>query len=394
MSDILLFITAAASVAAVISVTFIGWKMTTQSKETADPRMKAELENMTKEVGQLEEALDKERSERNVLQGKNKQLFAEHTKLEAKHESVLMENDALKKKVTEHDAEARRREREQETKLTELTNAKHSFEEERARVIREDEVRRSLEEKEHDRMWAEHEQSVISLLTDLCKKPEHSFTSYSNTDLPEGFNGSLKPDFLMEFLDQYIVFDAKVSKATNLQVYIADQVKKTAVKIKGKEKIYPTIFLVVPTHAIGELSKTFYYEDGLRFFVVSPEALAPILSIFKRMEKYETMEGWDPQEREAIVDLITQFDYHISLRNAVDYQLMQHGLEMLGKTQGTDPALAKEVAVRKAKMRALNFKTSEQKEFLSNPQLLQDRLLELTEPKARIQKKDIGLPNV
>ena len=58
-------------------------------------------------------------------------------------------------------------------------------------------------------MWNEHEHVVVSQLTDLCAKPQLKFTTYDNTNLPDDFDGSIKPDFLIDFLGQYIIFDAK-----------------------------------------------------------------------------------------------------------------------------------------------------------------------------------------
>lgn len=122
----------------------------------------------------------------------------------------------------------------------------------------EEERNRAEREEERDRIWNEHENAVIATLSELCKQPHLHFTSYSNNNLPDEFDGKLKPDFLIDFLGQYVVFDAKASKAESLQTYINDAVKTTAEKIKKNGRIYPHVFLVVPTEAIGELKKLIY----------------------------------------------------------------------------------------------------------------------------------------
>ncbi|MDD5041901.1 MAG: hypothetical protein PHX87_05855 [Candidatus Peribacteraceae bacterium] len=366
--------------AVLMGIAVVLWKAF-RARNEGDPLLQAELDRRKEEIGELKNMVDEVKSENNELKGKGKQLAADYMKVQAA-------NEGLATQVAEYKAVQKQREKDQQQALMQLDSAKRSLEDEKMRIRHDDEKRIQKEIEERDRMWAEHEISVISLLTDLCKKPQHAFTSYDNNNLPEGFHGNLKPDFLIEFLEQYVIFDAKISKATNLQVYIDDQVKKTAAKVKGKEGIYSRIFLVVPTNAISELKKTYYYEEGFHFYIVSPEALAPILASLKHIESYETIEGWDPQEREAIIDLITQLDYHISLRNFADYQLMQHGIDTLSKTQVADTGLAKEVAIRKAKMRALNFKTADQKSFIANPELLREKLLELTEPQSKMQKED------
>ncbi|MDD4628163.1 MAG: hypothetical protein PHE68_02095 [Candidatus Peribacteraceae bacterium] len=364
-------------------VLYIAWAGRS-SGVAGDPLLKAEIDRRTEEIGELKNMMKELNARKSKMEGETKQMWATQQKLDADLKSLMRERDALQERIAKFEAERDARERRHEEMIKKLESAEHALEDEQKRVRHEDEERQKQELEERDRMWAEHETNVIALLTDLCKKPQHSFTSYDNNNLPEGFHGNLKPDFLIGFLEQYVIFDAKISKATNLQIYIDDQVKKTAAKVKGKEGIYPRIFLVVPTDAIGELKKTYYYEDGFHFYVVSPEALAPILASLKHIEGYETTEGWDPQERESIIDLITQFDYHISLRNFAEYQLMQHGLDTLERTKNADVELAREVAIRKAKMRPLNFKTAEQKAFTANPELLREKLKELTEPQSKM----------
>jgi hypothetical protein len=370
-------------------LSFSAWKLTSRQTENVDPRMKAELEKKTEENGELRSKLEDATREKNELSGKGKQLYDNYKNLEADYKGTLKERDSLRDRVTKFETQQEQRQKKQEEMVAKLEAAEKALADERHRIRHEDEERLAQKEAERDRLWNDHENAVVARLSEITKKPQYAFTSYDNTNLPEGFHGNLKPDFLIEFLDQYVIFDAKVSKATNLQVYINDQVKSTAKKVKGKEKIYPTVFLVVPTDAIGELKKTSYYEEGFTFFVVSPEALEPILASLKRIENYEFAEAMDPQERENIVDLVAQFDFHISTRNAADLFLMQHGIETLAKTQATDPELAKEVAIKKAKMRVLNQKSSDQKAFVANPELVSDRLLELIQPKSQIAKEDI-----
>jgi len=364
----------------------LGYVIWTQQRTRAegDPLLKAELDRRKEEIGELKNKIDEFKSETNELRGKGKQLSADYMKMQAK-------NEELSNQVAEFKAHQKQREKEQHQALEQLDSAKRSLEDEKMRVRREDEERQLKEEQERDRMWAEHEESVLSLLKDLCKKRQYAFTAYDNTTLPEeeGFRGHFKPDFVISFLDQFIIFDAKVSKSENLNSYIQKNVQTTAKKAKGKANIYPTIFFVIPTEAVNGLKQTTYYEDGFTFFVVSPEVLEPIFASLKRIETYEFAQEMDPQERENIIDLIAQFDFHISTRNTVDYHLLQHGLDTLSRVQSMNPDLIKEVAVKKGKMRNLNLNTAENKQMTANPELLHQKLLELVEPKPRIAKEEI-----
>jgi len=358
-----------------------------RSKIDGDPRLKAELERRMEEIGELKKTIQQMQSEKDEMAGKGKQLYENYKNLEADLKSSFKERDTLEKQLAKHEAHKEQLEQKHEDRMAKLNSAEKAMLDEKARIRHDDEERLAKEEAERDRMWAEHEISVVSLLTDLCKKPQYAFTSYDNTALPEeeGFKGHFKPDFIISFLEQFVVFDAKVSKSENISKYIQDNVKSTAKKIKNKDNIYPTVFFVIPSEAMSELKQTAYYEDGFTFYAVSPEALAPILAIFKKLETYEFAQEMDPQERENIIDLLAHLDFHISTRNTVDYHLLQHGLETLSKAEKVDPELAKEVAVKKAKIRHLNLSGADHKELTDNPELVKERLLELTEPKPKIK---------
>ncbi|MFH1670250.1 MAG: hypothetical protein ABIA92_01550 [Patescibacteria group bacterium] len=50
------------------------------------------------------------------------------------------------------------------------------------------------------------------------------------------------------------------------------------------------------------------------------------------------------------------------------------------------------MAVKKGKIRNLNMNTAENKQLTTNPELLHQKLLELTEPKPKIAKEDLERP--
>ncbi len=352
--------------------------------------IKANLERKSEEVGELKAALETERKESNERKGKMKNIYDAMTKLEAKHESLLKEYDGLKKLATKHEAAEERKEKEFEERLARLEAAKVSLEQERARVIRAEEEQKILLEEERDRLWADHENTVVASLTDLCKQPSFSFTAYNNTNLPDGFDGSLKPDFMIEFLGQYIIFDAKVSKAKSLRTYVSDQVKKTIDKVKDNELIYKSIFLVVPTSALAELKEHYHLVDGYSIYIVCVEALPALLASLKRITLYEFAEGLDPQQRENIVQLVAELDFHINLRNAADIILTKMGTDILGRAQRIDPALAEEVAVKKQPMNAkASLSASDLKKLVTKLTSQVDEVQALVLPAASVKKHEL-----
>jgi len=376
----------------------IVWKISTlHTKETTDTAplvqenatLKAELKQLSQALGKVQSQLEHEQSEKNELIGKNKTLFAQHENLKADWKHLGQERDLLKKNVGDNEAQKQERDAEAKRTITQLTHAEQALKEERQRLIRVEGEQRLHEAEERDRMWAEHELQVIATLTDLCKQPQYAFTHFTNTTLPDEFDGSLKPDFLIEFLDQYVIFDAKVSKADSLQTYINNAIKSTAEKVKKNGKIYGSIFLVVPSGAIAELKKTVYPKDDYVFYIVSPEAIAPILSSLKKISAYEFAEQMDPQKRENIINLIADLDQHINFRNGVDLIMTKMGAELIEKAQKVDPELTEEIELKKREKKNPTLNAAELKKLSSSTAIQQEKIADLVSPKALVEEQTV-----
>lgn len=358
--------------------------------ERLTTQLKVNLEQKSEEVGHLKAQLETEKADNQERQGKAKQLFAQFTEARAELEHLKKDREQLQKTLAKFEESGERREREFEDRLAKLEAAKVSLDLERQRVLREDEEAQRTAEEERDRVWAEHEIGVISRLTELCKQPQYAFSCFTNTSLPEGFDGSLKPDFMIEFLGQYVIFDAKKSKSESLQTYITNTVKSTVTKVKKNEKIASVIYLVVPTEAIGELKTHYHVQDGYTLYIVSPEALAPILASLKRITAYEFAEQMDPQQRENIVQMVAELDFHINLRNATDLVLTKMGTELLERAQRADPSLAEEVAQKKLPMNAkAAVAAADIKKIVAKITAQNEELQALVSPRAAVRKKDV-----
>ncbi len=347
------------------------------------------VQDLSKDFARLEKDLETEREKRNQLEGKGKQMYDNYKSLEAEYKATQKERDTLKDRIAKFEARRESAEKEQRQAVEKLENAERAFKEERQRIVREEEENRHHAEEERDRIWAEHENAVVAQLLDLCKQPQLQFTSFTNKNLPEEFDGSLKPDFLIEFLGQYVIFDAKASKAQSLQTYIDDAVKKTAEKVRKNAKIYPHVFLVVPTEAIPELKRVIYPKDELMFYVISREALAPILASLKRIATYELAEQLDPQKRENIINMLAELTAHIDYRNAYDIILTQLGAQTLEKMQKLDPTITSEVEQKLTERKLPQLSASELKRIASNVTEQNLALKQMTSPKASVKKSSV-----
>lgn len=352
------------------------------SEENA--QLKAELWQKNREIGQLTQDLQTEKSEKDRLSGEGKRIFVEITNLKKDYSTLAEDRDSLKEQLVHFQAEEKRKTTEFDKKIAQLEEARTSLEDEKNRIRKEDEKDKEQEKANRDRMWAEHEVRVQSYLTELCRLPQYNFSSYDNKNLPEGFSGKLKPDFMIELLGQYVIFDAKVSKADSLQTYITTNVKTTAEKIGNDVKIYPMIFFVVPGESISTLSKTHFREQGFDFYIISPDAIPVILSAFKKITTYELAEKLDPRDREDIVSLIAEFDFHINQRNAIDIIASKMGTSVLSKMENLKKEFRDEVVLKKSKMKPQQPWLSEMKALMIDQGVQDAAIADLVQPKAKI----------
>lgn len=352
--------------------------------------LKAELTQRDIKIGELANEIKIEKTMKDELSGKNKEVYAEKISIKAERDNLIKDKERITKELSKFQAEEDRKEKNFEDKIQKLDEAKAALDDEKKRIRKEDEEREQKEKDERDRMWAEHEDKVKNQLSELCKSPQYNFQTYDNKNLPEGFSGKLQPDFMIEFLGQYVIFDAKVSKSDNLQNYVNTSVKSTVEKINNDAKIYSMLFFVVPTEAIEALAKTHFHEKSYEIFVVSPEAMPVILAAFKKISSYELAEQMDPRDRENIVNLIAEFDYHINMRNALDILASQSGVSVLKKAGIIKQDIKDEIKLKKSKMRLQQFAPTEIKNLMLDEGIQQGAIDEMISPQASIPSKNVG----
>ena len=341
----------------------------------AESRRAAEIKNVLEKTIGYKEALVKSEAEAKAsLKGEGEI----RTKLEGQIARFVAESEH---KLKEHQGG-----------IEKINKAEQALMEERSRVIEAEAAKKEKSEQERDRLWNDHEVNVVSWITDLCKQPSFSFTCFSNTTLPpEDFIGKFKPDVAISFLNQYVIFDAKVSKAENLNTYIQDQVKSTASKIEAAKmgsKIYPHVFLVVPTEAIAHLPKLHHIHGDYTFYIVSKESIAPILSLLKRITTYDLAESIDPQQREKFIHSLADLVSHIHYRNAHDVLLVAKGIEVLENVKERDPELTNEVE-EKRKDKKLVLKPTDIKRFANSLEDQKKEIETFQQPNAPVPSKEI-----
>lgn len=352
-------------------------------------RTKAELEQKTTEYGKIQKELEQVNSEKNQRIGENKKLYIQTKDLQNDLKHIQEESSKIKKKIADFEAQALQKESVFSEKLKKLEHSQQSFEDEKTRIRKDDEAEQLRTQEQKTKIWNEHENLVIARLKESCQKPEIRFNFFENTNLPNNFTGNFKPDFLVEFLGQYIYFDAKFSAQKDPNSYFSlEKLSKIAKKCK-ENSIYSTIFFVVPENRISEIRKFTLRDNDFSFFIISISAIEPILANFRKITEYENLEKFDPEDREKIITLIANYDRHISFQNAANILLAKESVDLMNAKETLPNEFQSEIEIRKQNMRNIKLKDSDLKKLSQNLDEQTNEIEKLTAPQVAIKKSEL-----
>ena len=138
------------------------------------------------------------------------------------------------------------------------------------------------------------------------------------------------------------------------------------------------------------LWKLFWFMPDALFSKSGPGAMPVILAAFKKISSYELAEQMDPRDRENIVNLIAEFDYHINMRNALDLLSSQSGVSVLRKVGMLKQDIKDDIKHKKSKMRLQQFAPTDMKNLMIDAEIQQETINEMTSPQASIPSKNVN----
>ena len=149
-----------------------------------------------------------------------------------------------------------------------------------------------------------------------------------------------EPDNTLRICDEYIIFDAKSPGNDDLShfpVYLKDQAEK-AKKYAQQENVRPDIFFVVPSGTLEILSEFVYRHGDHTVFIISQDALEPVMLGLKKIEDYEFAEQLSPEDRQQICRVLGRFAHLSKRRIQVDNFFARQFIELAYKGETNLPA--------------------------------------------------------
>ena len=274
--------------------------------------------------------LEKEKDILNVQIKFLDELKTKKTELETSLKSVSDERNDLKNQNIKLNNDEEKRILDSKKEIEALITLKRSAEDEKQSL---NNIRVQEKEDEFEEMksqWVKHEKDVENYLKEICRN--YIIKYVGQEEFPHPRN---KPDNSIEIMDQLIIFDAKSPSNNNLDnfpKYIKDQTENLK-KYAKHDDVKNDLFLVIPSNTLNVIDQFSYKIGDYNVFIVTKDALEPIILSLKKIEEYEFVDKLSPEERDNVCSVIGKFAHTTKRRIQIDNFFQREFLSTLDKAK-------------------------------------------------------------
>jgi len=311
------------------------WRSVRTLSYEAYSEYKQLMESLAKNVGDLEQG----RTSIATLRQENEQLKVNNAKWEKDLTSKQSEIARLQEKIERMVQEIAGLEeseanvlKQYEHKMATLDGTQKRLEEERAQEKEQQhqvEIQRMESLKKN---WQLHQQLVKETIKRICQKHVVEYVE----KVP--FKGN--PDNTIKICDEYLVFDAKGPAKDDLDGFYS-HVRSQAEglqKYAKQENVKKEMFLVIPSNTVHVIEEFSFNMADYNVYVVTVEALEPIILALRKLEEYEFVDQLTPDERDDICRIIGKFAHTAKRRIQIDNFFSLQFLEILTKCERDIPS--------------------------------------------------------
>lgn len=308
---------------------------------------------------------DKEEFQKKLaaLDKENETYLRRGIELKQQHEGLSAQLQAVQSELTRLKAEDEQRNKLYEQSIAnfnKLTEGQRKREEEEKNEKHRQEIERLKRLKE---TWSNHEEHVKSRIKAIAARHAIEYVD----KVP--FRGN--PDNTLRIKEEFIVFDAKSpygEDLTNFPNYLKSQVEHV-IKYVREEDVRKEVFLVVPTNTLDSLEQFEYKLADYTVYVISLDALEPIMLALKKIEEYEFAEQLSPEERENICRVIGKFVHLSKRRIQIDGFFAKQFFELVYRSEADLPKEMLDKVVEFEKSEKLNPPTERRSKQISTREL-------------------------
>lgn len=298
------------------------------------------------------------------LESKKHELELELTELKTEYNNTKSENEKLKAANSKLLGDEEHRKGEYDKAVSNLNAIRNQIQNDRAKEIQDrndEEIERLKKLKE---TWSNHQENVKNKIKLICSKLIIEYVD----NVP--FKGT--PDNTIKICDEFIIFDAKSPQGddlSNFPRYLkaqAESVKKYAKESSVKRDIY----FVIPTNSLEVIENNTIDLADYRVYIISLDALEPIILSLKKIEEYEEFKDLSPEDRENICRVLGKFAHLSKRRIQIDSFFIKQFMELAIKSESDLPSEILEKVIEFEKAEKLNPPTEKR------AKLIEARILE------------------
>lgn len=330
-----------------------------RENETARENL-ARLQNRMTEFTARNESLSQKVSDLEVQSARKDAGLEELNGRLREHAATINE---LTKKVAAFEATREENVKNYNENIARLNQTKDSLEAERRR-LNEEKLREAADRLEAmKRQWSEHENDVKNTVIRICD------LNHVNYIEKVPFRGN--PDNTIEISGEYIIFDAKSpanDDLSNFPTYIKTQAENLK-KYASQDNVKKSMFLVVPTNTIDRIKQLTYRLGDYDVFVITKDALEPVILSLKKIEEYDLADKLSPEDRDSICRIIGKFAHTVKRRIQVDQFFSDEFIDIVLKSQKDLPEDIKKQVIEFEKSEKLNPPTEKRAKIISIDEL-------------------------
>jgi len=321
-----------------------------------------EFKMLLSEAARSIQELEKAKTDISVLKNDNEHIRKSQSALENEVSNLRRENSQLKEENTIFKQTDDDRKTKYEKDVATLNVITDKIQADRDKEIadrQQEEIERLNKMKE---TWVSHQEDVKNQIKMICDRNTIEYVD----KVP--FKGN--PDNTIKVCDEFIIFDAKSPASddfANFPNYIKLQTESVKKYIK-EQNVKKDIFLVIPSNTLGVIDCFFYNMADYNVYVVTLDALEPIILSMKKLEEYEFVEQLSPEDRDNICRVIGKFAHVTKRRIQIDQFFERQFLEVLSKCEADLP--------RDIQDKVVEYERSEK---LNPPQEKRAKLISITE---------------
>lgn len=180
--------------------------------------------------------------------------------------------------------------------------------------------------------WINHESHVKAMVRSIAQR--HAIDYIEKPP----FKGT--PDNTLFICEEYIVLDAKSPGGDDLKNfpnYIKDQAER-ATKYARQPDVKPDIFFIVPSNTLEILRQFVFRFPDYTVYIISVDALEPLILNLKKIEEYEFAKELTPEDRNNICRVIGRFAHLSKRRIQIDSFFARQFIELAYKVESSLPA--------------------------------------------------------